>query len=40
MEFLAENEGSKFSPSGILQVVVKVENLIENARKILEELRA
>ncbi len=38
MEFLAENEGSKFSPSGILQIVVKVENLIETARKILEEL--
>ena len=40
MNFLAENEGSKFSPSGILQIVVKVENLIEKARKILEELRA
>ena len=40
MSFLAENEGSKFSPSGILQVVVKVENLIETARKILEDLRA
>ncbi len=39
MEFLAENEGSKFSPSGILQVVVKVENLIETARKTLENLR-
>ena len=39
MSFLAENEGSKFSPSGILQIVVKVENLIETARKILEELR-
>ena len=40
MEFLAENESSKFSPSGILQIVVKVENLIETARKILEELRS
>ncbi|MEP7038985.1 MAG: transcription-repair coupling factor, partial [Acidobacteriota bacterium] len=40
MEFLAENEGSKFSPSGILQIVVKIENLIETARKILEELRS
>ncbi len=40
MNFLAENEGSKFSPSGILQIVVKVENLIEKAHKILEELRA
>ncbi len=39
MEFLAENEGAKFSPSGILQIVVKVENLIETARINLENLR-
>ena len=38
MEFLSANEGSKFSPNGILQIVVKVENLIENARKTLEDL--
>ncbi len=39
MNFLAENEGSKFSPSGILQVIVRVENIIETARKTLEDLR-
>ena len=40
MEFLTENEGSNFSPSGILRVVTEEENLIETARKVLEALRA
>ena len=35
MEFLEENEGSKFSPSGILQVVGTGGNLIEKARETL-----
>jgi transcription-repair coupling factor (superfamily II helicase) len=39
MEFLENNEGAKFSPSGILQVVRNEnENLIEKAREILEEI--
>ncbi len=39
MEFLTENESSNFSPSGILRVIIETENLVETARKILEELR-
>ncbi len=38
MEFLAENEGSKFSPSGILQIISIDNNLIETARENLQEL--
>ena len=40
MEFLSSNKDSVFSPSGILKVVIKEENLVETARKILETLRA
>ena len=39
MQFLTESEGSTFSPKGILRVITKEENLIETARKILEEIR-
>jgi transcription-repair coupling factor (superfamily II helicase) len=35
MEFLSENEGSTFSPNGILRVKTGAENVIETARKIL-----
>jgi transcription-repair coupling factor (superfamily II helicase) len=38
MDILNENEGSAFSPSGILRVVTDGENLIEEARKILERI--
>ncbi len=36
MEFLEENEGSKFSQSGILQVVETGKNPIERAREVLD----
>ena len=39
MGFLGENEGSNFSPNGILRVVIKSENLIESARKTLEQIK-
>lgn len=39
MDFLNKNEGSNFSPNGILRVVIEAENLIETARKVLEEIR-
>ena len=39
MEFINTNEGSSFSPNGILRVQVKVENIIEAARKVLETIR-
>jgi transcription-repair coupling factor (superfamily II helicase) len=38
-EFLAKNEGATFSPTGVLKVPAKEENLIEKARQVLEELR-
>ena len=38
MDILNENEGSAFSPSGILRVVTDGENLIEEARKVLERI--
>jgi len=38
MKFVEDNEGSAFSPNGILRVPVEIENLIENARKILEDI--
>ncbi|HEY0429166.1 MAG TPA: transcription-repair coupling factor [Pyrinomonadaceae bacterium] len=38
MEFLSKNETANFSPSGILRVVIDVENLIEAARLVLEEI--
>ena len=37
MQFLAENEGSTFSPSGILRVPAKG-NMLESARSILEQI--
>ncbi|MEZ5427951.1 MAG: transcription-repair coupling factor [Pyrinomonadaceae bacterium] len=40
MDFLDQNEGSKFSPSGILQVTTDSENPIEKARQVLEQIRA
>jgi transcription-repair coupling factor (superfamily II helicase) len=38
MELLTENEGSTFSPSGILRVVTDVENILEEARQALERI--
>ncbi len=38
MEFLANNEGANFSPSGVLRVVTEEENLVETARKVLEAI--
>jgi transcription-repair coupling factor (superfamily II helicase) len=38
MEFLSKNETAVFSPNGILRVEIKVENLIEAARLVLEEI--
>ncbi len=39
MEFVGANEGSNFSPNGILRVITEKENIIENARKVLETIR-
>ncbi|MET0752278.1 MAG: transcription-repair coupling factor [Pyrinomonadaceae bacterium] len=39
MEFLSKNETANFSPTGILRVDIKVENLIEAAREVLEEIQ-
>ncbi len=39
MEFLAENPESSFAPSGVLKVSTKEENLIEAARRVLEQFR-
>jgi transcription-repair coupling factor (superfamily II helicase) len=39
MQFLSENSESSFSPSGVLKAVVKEENLIEAARRVLDQLR-
>ena len=39
MEFLSKNPTANFSPNGVLRVEVKVENLIEAARLVLEEIR-
>ncbi len=39
MEFLRENEGSAFSPTGILRVPVKTADSIETARLALEAVR-
>ncbi len=38
MRIVEEVKGSAFSPNGILRVPVDMENLIENARRILEEI--
>ena len=40
MRILSDYEGSAFSPNGILRVVVTTENLIDAARKTLEEIKA
>ncbi len=40
MHYLAENEGSTFSPSGILRVIGDDENTITAARSVLEAIRA
>lgn len=40
MEFINTNEGSNFSPNGILRVIVKTENIIEAARKVLETIKS
>lgn len=40
MQILTDYEGSVFSPNGILRVELKAENLIEAARKVLEEIKA
>jgi transcription-repair coupling factor (superfamily II helicase) len=39
MQLVGETEGSAFSPNGILRVPVEADNLIENARRILEEIK-
>jgi transcription-repair coupling factor (superfamily II helicase) len=39
LEFLSKNETANFSPTGILRVVINVENLIEAARLVLEEIQ-
>jgi transcription-repair coupling factor (superfamily II helicase) len=39
MKFVSENEGANFSPGGILRVAVTQENLLEAARKVLEEVK-
>jgi transcription-repair coupling factor (superfamily II helicase) len=39
MQIVEQVEGSAFSPNGILRVPVAMENLIENARRILEEIK-
>lgn len=39
MEFLSGNEGSAFSPNGILRVKSGAENIIEAARLVLEEVK-
>ncbi|MEJ7863375.1 MAG: transcription-repair coupling factor, partial [Pyrinomonadaceae bacterium] len=38
-EFLVNNEGATFSPTGVLKFNTKEENLIEKARQVLEKLR-
>ncbi len=38
MKFVAENNDASFSPNGILRVAATQENLIEAARKVLEEI--
>jgi transcription-repair coupling factor (superfamily II helicase) len=39
MNFLSQNEGSTFSPNGILRVATGENNLVEAARKALEEIQ-
>jgi len=40
MQVLSDYEGSAFSPNGILRVVTDADNLIEAARKVLEEIKS
>ncbi len=40
MQVLTAHEGSAFSPNGILRVVINADNLIDAARKVLEDIRA
>jgi hypothetical protein len=40
MQFLAENEGSTFSPRGILRVKVETCDLIGAAKNTLEAIRS
>jgi len=40
MQFLSENPESSFSPSGVLKVFIKEENLIEAARRVLETIKS
>jgi transcription-repair coupling factor (superfamily II helicase) len=39
MDFLSKNEGATFSPNGILRMITNDGNLVEAARKVLEEIR-
>ena len=39
MDFLSENEGSNFSPNGILRVASSAENIIEEARNVLVKIK-
>jgi transcription-repair coupling factor (superfamily II helicase) len=38
MDFINTNDGSNFSPNGILRVPAEAENIIESARKVLETI--
>ncbi|HVE59541.1 MAG TPA: transcription-repair coupling factor [Pyrinomonadaceae bacterium] len=40
MQVLSTREGSAFSPNGILRIVTDADNLIDAARKVLEEIRS
>jgi transcription-repair coupling factor (superfamily II helicase) len=40
MQILSAREGSVFSPNGILRVTSNAENPLEDARKVLEEIKA
>jgi transcription-repair coupling factor (superfamily II helicase) len=40
MQFLAENEGASFSPTGILRVVDNLSNTIQMARRTLESIKS
>ncbi len=39
LQFLAENEGSGFSPGGVLKINAAEENLIETARRVLDGIK-
>ncbi len=40
MQILSNYEGSAFSANGILRVVIDADNLIDAARRVLDEIRA